>query len=876
MRRLHIYITGRIGTLGFLLLSLLSSAALWAAGDKKPLDEKAYSDWYYLSKEAISSDGKWISYEQRNLDSARFLMLYGNNRTDTIVNGRGGAFSPCSRYFLYRIETKKSQPGSACFIKTLGENKTTGFRNAAQVTFLPAKKTVVQILRPHKKAGTDITLFFPETNDSVRLEGVAQYKYAPDYGNILYAKAGDTCGCWRWHDIAAGTGREVPLPAGVKISMSCFSGDLSEMAILYKAGTEYKIDIFSLPSFKKKASLDDLTGKLPQGYHITGGKLEFSACGSYLYFKAGRKPLKTADTVRTGKKVMYDLWKWNADFIPPAGKRGNREPGSDFCSCHIKSGKVLALTTAEIPFLQFPSGEKEDMTIAFSNLPYLHLDGIEPGDLYDTYLVNMRTGRQTKVLEKRYYYPSISSDKKYIVWFEPEEKGWLGMDTQTLEKVNLTGGIDDIFYNDELDMPMHATHWGSPGWSEKGHFVYLNSKYDIWKIDASGKEAPVCITAGKGKREKIVFRFIKTSESQRYYREDELTHFTAFSPETKKAGYYLRRMNGEFTPLLFTDHSYSGITFSPGKKFCLFRKQSFTEYPDIYRADAGFNRVVKVSDAARQQKAYNWGTSELTEWTDFNGKRVRGILCKPENFDPSRKYPMLVYFYEKKSDELHKYRIPAPVGTVINWVYCASNGYLVFIPDIEFTPGEPGESSYNAVVSGVKYLADTCPFVDKENIGLNGHSWGGYQVAYLLTRTGMFKAAVSGAPVVNMISGYGGIRWSTGKSRMFQYEHSQSRIGGTLWEKPENYLRNSPIFRVPEISTPVLIMHNDHDGSVMWEQGIEFFMALRRLQKPAWLINYKGADHKLTDWRQRLDYSRKVMEFYDYYLRGGATPAWMH
>lgn len=722
MGRLHTFMTGRMTALWLLLFGILSPAALFAAGDKKPLDEKAYSSWYYLSKEAISSDGKWISYEQRNLNSVRYLLLYGDNRTDTIVNGRGGSFSPCARYFLYRKEIKKVRPEISYFIKTLRENKTTGFRNAAQVTFLPGKKTVVQILRPQKGAGTDITLFFPETNDSVRLEGVANYKYSPDYEKILYAKAGDTCGHWRWYDIASGTGQELPLPAGVKISRSCFSGDLSEMAILYKAGTEHKIDIFSLPSFRKTASLNNTDGKLSPGYHITGGKLEFSTCGSYLYFKAGRKPLTTVDTVRAGKKPMYDLWKWNADFIPPTGKRGDMEVDSDFFSYHMKSGKVLALTTAGIPFLQFPSGEKEDLTIAFSNLPYLHLDGIEPGDLYDTYLVDMRTGRRTKVLEKRYYYPSISSDKKYIVWFEPQEKEWLCMDTGTLETVNLTGAIDDIFHNDELDMPMHATHWGSLGWSEKGHSVYLNSKYDVWKIDASGKEAPVCLTGGAGRQEKIVFRFIKTSDSQRYYREDELTHFTAFSPRTKKAGYYLRRANGEFTPLLFTDHSYSKITFSPGKKFCLFRKQSFTEYPDIYCSDAGFSRVMQVSDAARQQQAYNWGTSELTEWTDFNGKRVRGILCKPENFDPSRKYPMLVYFYEKKSDELHKYRIPAPIGTVINWVYCASNGYLVFIPDIEFTPGEPGESSYNAVVSGVKYLTDTCPFIDKENIGLNGHS----------------------------------------------------------------------------------------------------------------------------------------------------------
>ena len=199
----------------------------------------------------------------------------------------------------------------------------------------------------------------------------------------------------------------------------------------------------------------------------------------------------------------------------------------------------------------------------------------------------------------------------------------------------------------------------------------------------------------------------------------------------------------------------------------------------------------------------------------------------------------------------------------------------MFVPDIVFRPGEPGRSSYDAVVSGVKTLIDKCPYVDKDRIGLNGHSWGGYQSAYLITQTDLFKAAVAGAPVANMTSAYGGIRWGSGKSRMFQYEHTQSRIGGTLWEKPLAYFRNSALFYAPRIQTPLLIMHNDKDEAVMWEQGIELFMALRRLQKPVWMFNYRGQGHKLLKWDYRLDYSKRVMEFYDYYLKDGKKPDWM-
>ena len=188
--------------------------------------------------------------------------------------------------------------------------------------------------------------------------------------------------------------------------------------------------------------------------------------------------------------------------------------------------------------------------------------------------------------------------------------------------------------------------------------------------------------------------------------------------------------------------------------------------------------------------------------------------------------------------------------------------------------GYPGESAYNAVIPGVTALIDE-GFVDADNIALQGHSWGGYQIAYLLTRTNLFKCAESGAPVVNMISAYGGIRWGTGLSRMFQYEHSQSRIGGTLWETPLRYIENSPIFTIDKITTPVLILHNDNDGAVPWYQGIEFFVAMRRLGKPAWMLNYNGEPHWPVKLQNRIDFQTRMSQFFDHYLKGKEMPEWM-
>jgi dipeptidyl aminopeptidase/acylaminoacyl peptidase len=196
------------------------------------------------------------------------------------------------------------------------------------------------------------------------------------------------------------------------------------------------------------------------------------------------------------------------------------------------------------------------------------------------------------------------------------------------------------------------------------------------------------------------------------------------------------------------------------------------------------------------------------------------------------------------------------------------------VPDITYKTGYPGKSAYEAVISGTQAMIKK-GFVDQNNVGLQGQSWGGYQVAYIVTQTTMFKAAFAGAPVSNMTSAYGGIRWESGVSRMFQYEYGQSRIGGTLWERKELYILNSPIFEADKITTPLLIMSNDNDGAVPWQQGVELFSALRRLDKPVWLLNYNGDEHNLTKWPNRVDLSIRMLQFFDHYLKGAPVPEWM-
>lgn len=235
---------------------------------------------------------------------------------------------------------------------------------------------------------------------------------------------------------------------------------------------------------------------------------------------------------------------------------------------------------------------------------------------------------------------------------------------------------------------------------------------------------------------------------------------------------------------------------------------------------------------------------------------------------------MICYFYETLSDGLNQYIPPAPTPSRLNISFFVSRGYIVFAPDIHYGTGHPGKDAYDYVVSGARALVKK-GFVDSTKMGLQGQSWGGYQVAYLITATNLFRAAWAGAPVANMTSAYGGIRWESGLNRQFQYERSQSRIGASLWEKPKLYIESSPLFRLPNVKTPLVVMSNDADGAVPWYQGIELFTAMRRLGKQVWMLTYNGEAHNLVERKNRKDIQIREQQYFDWLLKGEKPPKWI-
>ena len=405
--------------------------------------------------------------------------------------------------------------------------------------------------------------------------------------------------------------------------------------------------------------------------------------------------------------------------------------------------------------------------------------------------------------------------------------------------------------------------------------MLIYDRFDIWRISPDGTGAKN-ITAGYGRAHDIRLHYVRTETDTRD-RGIDPTKPLLLSGEnltTRDQGFFRGSIDGgEPKQLVMAAKSFSAPVKAKDADVYLLTGQTFNEFPDLLTSDGTFKELRKVSDANPQKAGMLWGSSELVPYKNADGVALQAALYKPENFDPKKKYPMMVYIYERLTQNVNHFVNPAP-GTSINISYYVSNGYLVLTPDIIYTTGYPGQSALKCVLPAIQTVVNR-GVVDENAIGIQGHSWGGYQIAYMVTQTNRFKAVEAGAPVADMISAYDGIRWGTGITRQFQYERTQSRIGGSIWQYPTRFIENSPIFWADRVQTPVLILQNDQDDAVPWYQGIEFFLALRRLGKEVYLFNYNGQPHGLRSRPDQKDYTIRMQQYFDHYLKGAPAPDWM-
>lgn len=609
------------------------------------------------------------------------------------------------------------------------------------------------------------------------------------------------------------------------------------------------------------------------GYVISDrGNITFSRDGSRLFFgiAPAPEPEKEADDTASEDKAVVDLWHWKDDYIQPMQKvRAARERNKSYRAVwHLKEQKYVQLADETMEDLT-PSQDGR-WAIGDDDHAWRRLVGVD-ANYSDYYLVNTLDGSRKLLREKQQSGLSLSPGGRFALFYDG--KDWNSISLPDGKISNLTAGLGVSFWREEHDSPSTAPPYGAAGWTKDDRYVLLYDQYDIWQVAADGSGAKN-LTDGVGRKEKIEFRYVRLDPDERAIDPAQPLLLSAENQWTYDSGFYRDRINGGMPEkLLMAAKNFSNPTKAKKADVLMLTASRFDEYPDIQVTDASFRTLKKVSDAGAQKDKFLWGSAELVRFRNTDGVPLSGMLVKPENFDPKKKYPMIVYIYERLSQGLHRFTDPRP-GHSINPSFYASNGYLVFMPDIAYTIGYPGQSALKCVLPAIQAVVDQ-GFVNEDAIGIQGHSWGGYQIAYMVTQTNRFKAAAPGALVGNMTSAYSGIRWGTGLPRQFQYERTQSRIGGSLWEYPMRFIENSPVFHAQRVQTPILMLHNDADDAVPWYQGIEFYLALRRLEKEVYFFSYNGEPHGLRRRPNQKDYTMRLQQFFDHFLKGAPRPEWM-
>ncbi len=605
------------------------------------------------------------------------------------------------------------------------------------------------------------------------------------------------------------------------------------------------------------------------------GNLGFSKNGRRIFF--GTTPIRAPKDTSLLEidLVKVDVWHYNDDYLQPQQLRNlERELKRSYDAVyHIGEGKLVQLGDLEVPQVMIADEGNGDMAVGISDVGKRRQAQWEGRTLKDIYAIDLQSGAKTLVVKDLAGNAMPSPGGNYIYWYDLKARhyrSWAnGKTFQVSDAIKLP------LYDEDFDMPDFPSPHGAMRWLENDEALMVYDRYDIWQLDPQARKAPVNLTGGHGRKTKTVYRYIQTDPEARAIKPGQELLLRSFHEKTKAAGYALLKGDVCCVPVSLQGGNYAlGMPLKArDTAMYLYTRETYQDPADVY-ASGDLRQGLKLSDINPQQASYNWGRAELFTWKAYNGKEATGIVYLPEDFSPDKKYPMIAYFYERLSDGLHNYLPPAPTPSRLNIPFFVSRGYIVLAPDIVYTRGYPGKAAYDYVVSGARALVKK-GWVDSTRMGIQGQSWGGYQVSHIITRTKLFKAAWAGAPVANMTSAYGGIRWETGLNRQFQYEHSQSRIGATLWEKPNLYIENSPLFHLKNVTTPLVIMANDADGAVPWYQGIEMFTAMRRLDKKVWMLNYNGEAHNLVERRNRKDIQVREQQFFDWLLKGEKPAPWL-
>jgi len=860
-----------------ILIFLLRVAFCACAQAIKPeIDADAIENWESVQMRQISSNGHYAYFETYVNDApdSQTLIATDNSWEIHFKGAQSVFFSSDSRLAIVQYSS------SLHFVK-LGSSRIDTISNAKNARLIETNGSEQLLFE-------DLTGLHLLNLANSKKKNLGEYKkyWVSDNGHTLLVQAKQEISgtvLFPFYKIDIATGLKKKIWEGTDIGDVRFSKDAATLAFYNK--TESIGIIWVYNNNLREAKPITLAGNV--GELLFDRLDKFSSDGDRLFFRL-KEP---ATATGIPKFPMVSIWNYKDIRLQSAQPYLVQAPGFEF---------VVDLNNFKINRLQYPNerlvffeGQSDHWVFINRNSGGSPYDEFWKKEPYRFDLLNTVTLEKKKVPMIVAKAPLAMAPSGKFLILNDEEKSITGngfkgdyysLNIATGKLVNLTQSLPVPRYDSDSPSVLKSRGLSIAGWLFGEDQLLIFDRYDFWKVDPTGSTPAVCLTHGIGRKYNISFGFAERAPSALSKQQGDLI-LAAFDHLTKANSIYKLRFDKKFSlECLLSDSTFSAfinrdplklssraiIKASHASAF-LVTRDCASKSPNIFFT-SDFKKFVPLTRVSPEKK-YNWLTSELVKFNSLDNTPLHGVLYKPENFDPKRKYPVIFTFYENESDELNISKIPHLVTGGINIPWFTSRGYLVFTPDIKYTIGQPGRSALNAVVGAANELMKRT-YIDSKNMATAGMSWGGFENNYIVTHSNLFKASFTACGSSDLINYNGSIN-NVGESMHIINEVGQNRLGKSLWEDPNIYIDNSPIFKANEVSTPLLLLHNKNDGAVPYSQGLEFFTALRRLDKKAWMLEYDGEGHGVGKKENQIDLTTRVTQFFDYYLKGTLPPKWM-
>ena len=889
------------------ICSCLLLLSIAAQAQKKTLDHYVYDQWQSIKDVILSNDGNWMSYTvvPQEGDGILYIKQFKTNQVFTIDRGTQSKFTENNRFLIAKIkptfnETRQAKVGKKKPEEMPKDSLLIVTLSTGNLTKIPAVKSF-QI----PEFGNDVIAFLNDPKTDTKKEGAPLYFRDLNTGQ---ERVFNNIGDYAIHPKGEGlmfyqvkTNQKEAKIGLVSIADTMiktinsqfyaatnFTWDEQGKQLAYLVERDstdkalqknYHLAYYKHEMDSAQFIFNRAANVMPSLYTVGGDKkINFSKSGAAFSF--GVQPLLPVKDTSLPEfdRVSLDIWNYNDANLQSTQLKSLE------ASLKSTEGIIYRPSLNQFTYLGKINDRQIQMTmegdgqvaIATIDSNYTIASQWEGYGKRDLYTLNTTTG-QRQLIQKGLKGSLItpSYDGSLIVFYDEIAKQFKSYNTTTLQTKQIAKDIQFPLYDEDNDVPDEPNAYGIAMWMEDHKSFILYDRYDLWMVDATGLKASQLLT--KGRESKKEYRFVNIDADKKFIGFKDQILLKVYSEINKSEGIAILDMGNKnlFTITEQPMHFTTIVGSKKSNQFIVMQEDEKTAaniFPyTLTQQKQTPNALTSINP---QQANYYWMQSQLVKWKAYTGRTAEGILYLPEDFDAKKKYPMIVYFYERNNQTLHNYLPPSPTPSRLNIPFFVSRGYVVFVPDIWYKKGYPGQGAYDYIVSGTRAMVQK-GFIDSTRIGLQGQSWGGYQIAYLITKTNLYAAAWAGAPVVNMTSAYGGIRWGAGINRQFQYEKTQSRIGANLWERPDLYIKNSPLFELNKVKTPIVIMSNDADDAVPWYQGIEMFTAMRRLSKPIWMLVYNNEAHNLVERKNRKDIQIREQQFFDHYLKGAPMPIWM-